>query len=77
MPAHLYANLVREMPFPIVVDVPTYLDAHRRLMALVPGLDHIIPGHDPLVLSAFPAGRRRTLRGSTSRPTSASIGDLV
>jgi glyoxylase-like metal-dependent hydrolase (beta-lactamase superfamily II) len=53
---HLYANLVREMPFPIVVDVPKYLDAHRRLKALVPSLDHIIPGHDPLVLIAFPTG---------------------
>ncbi len=28
---HLYANLVREMPFPIVVDVPKYLDAIARL----------------------------------------------
>ncbi len=53
---HLYANLVREMPFPIVVDVPKYLDAHRRLKMLAASLDHIIPGHDPLVLSAFPAG---------------------
>ena len=53
---HLYANLVREMPFPIVVDVPKYLDAHRRLKALAPSLAHIIPGHDPVVLSAFPAG---------------------
>ncbi|BAK66689.1 putative hydrolase [Sphingobium sp. SYK-6] len=54
--AHLYANLLRETPFPIVVDVPAYLAAHARLRALVPGLDHIIPGHDPLVLAAFPAG---------------------
>ncbi len=53
---HLYANLVRTMPFPIVVDVPAYLDALARLRALAPGLGHIIPGHDPLVLSAFPAG---------------------
>ena len=53
---HLYANLVREMPFPIVVDVPKYLDAHRRLKALAPSLGHIVPGHDPLVLAAFPAG---------------------
>jgi glyoxylase-like metal-dependent hydrolase (beta-lactamase superfamily II) len=53
---HLYANLVREMPFPIVIDIPRYLDALRRLRALAPSLDHIIPGHDPLVLKAFPAG---------------------
>jgi glyoxylase-like metal-dependent hydrolase (beta-lactamase superfamily II) len=53
---HLYANLVRETPFPIVVDVPAYLDALRRLRALAPSLDHIIPGHDPLILRAFPSG---------------------
>jgi glyoxylase-like metal-dependent hydrolase (beta-lactamase superfamily II) len=53
---HLYANLVRDMPFPIVVNIPAYLDALQRLRALAPSLDHIIPGHDPLVLSAFPAG---------------------
>lgn len=53
---HLYANLVRTVPFPIVVDVPAYLDALARLRALAPGLDHIIPGHDPLVLRAFPPG---------------------
>lgn len=53
---HLYANLVRDMPFPIVVNVPAYLDALNRLRALAPSLDYIIPGHDPLVLSAFPAG---------------------
>jgi hypothetical protein len=54
--AHLYANLVRKLPFPIVVDIPAYLDAHKRLFALAGGLDHIVPGHDPLVLSAFPPG---------------------
>jgi glyoxylase-like metal-dependent hydrolase (beta-lactamase superfamily II) len=54
--AHLYANLVRRLPFPIVVDIPAYLAAHERLFALAGGLDHIVPGHDPLVLSEFPAG---------------------
>jgi glyoxylase-like metal-dependent hydrolase (beta-lactamase superfamily II) len=52
--AHLYANLVREVPFPIVVDVPAYLDALRRIRAMAP-LTHIIPGHDPLVLDLFPS----------------------
>ncbi len=52
--AHLYANLVREIPFPIVVDVPAYLDALRRIRAMAP-LDRIIPGHDPLVLDLYPS----------------------
>lgn len=54
--AHLYANITRAVPFPIVIDIPAYLASHRRVLALAGGnLDHIIPGHDPLVLAQFPA----------------------
>ena len=53
--AHFWANLSRGIPFPIVVDVAAYLEAQRRLRDLAPSLDHIIPGHDPLVLQRFPA----------------------
>jgi glyoxylase-like metal-dependent hydrolase (beta-lactamase superfamily II) len=52
---HFWANLERETPFPIVADVVAYLEALRRLRALAPSLDHIIPGHDPGVLTRFPA----------------------
>ena len=51
---HLYANLEREVPFPIVVQVEEYLEALRTLRRLAPSIDHIIPGHDPLVLERFP-----------------------
>jgi glyoxylase-like metal-dependent hydrolase (beta-lactamase superfamily II) len=74
--AHLYANLVRETPFPIVIDVPAYLEAHRRMLALVPGLDHIIPGHDPLVLTAFPAGSAPDV-SRVDLPPLTPIGDLL
>ena len=53
--AHFWANLERAIPFPIVADVAAYLDSHRKLRALAPSLDHIIPGHDPAVLARFPA----------------------
>jgi len=72
--AHLYANLARSVPFPIVIDVPAYLEAHRRLRALAPGLDHIIPGHDPLVLTAFPAGAAPDV-ARVDLPPLRSIGD--
>jgi len=53
--AHFWANLERETPYPIVVDIAAYLESLRRLRALAPSMDHIIPGHDPLVLARFPA----------------------
>lgn len=54
--AHLYANITRAIPFPIFVDEEAYTSAQDKVMALAGGsLDHVIPGHDPLVLSCFPA----------------------
>lgn len=54
--AHLYANIVRAIPFPIFVDVEAYARAQDKVMALAGGsLDHVIPGHDPLVLACFPS----------------------
>jgi glyoxylase-like metal-dependent hydrolase (beta-lactamase superfamily II) len=52
---HFWANLEREVPFPIVADVPAYLESLRTLRRLAPSIDHIIPGHDPQVLARFPA----------------------
>jgi glyoxylase-like metal-dependent hydrolase (beta-lactamase superfamily II) len=53
--AHLYANIEQAIPFPVVVDVLAYLEALRTLARLAPSPDHIIPGHDPLVIDRYPA----------------------
>jgi glyoxylase-like metal-dependent hydrolase (beta-lactamase superfamily II) len=53
--AHFWANLERETPYPVVADVPMYLESLRALRRLAPSIDHIIPGHDPGVLMRFPA----------------------
>ena len=54
--AHLYANVTRRIPFPIFVDEAAYARAQARVMELAGGsLDHVIPGHDPLVLECFPS----------------------
>ena len=53
--AHLYANITRHLPFPIFVDEDDYRVAQARVLDLAGGsLDHLIPGHDPLVLACFP-----------------------
>lgn len=54
--AHLYANIARGLPFPIFINEPQYRSAQARALELAGGsLDHLIPGHDPLVLACFPA----------------------
>lgn len=52
--AHLYANITRAIPFPVFIDEPAYARAQKRVMELAGhSLDHVIPGHDPLVLACF------------------------
>jgi len=55
--AHFYANLEQGRPFPIFEDLTAYLEAHRTMRRLASSPQHIIPGHDPLVLERFPAAR--------------------
>ena len=54
---HYYENLTAENPFPVLVSAIDYVQALRTVTRLADGPDHIIPGHDPLVLSRFPAAR--------------------
>lgn len=52
---HLYANLARRAPFPILWDEAQLRAGFERLVALAPSVDHIVPGHDPMVMRAYPA----------------------
>ena len=54
--AHYYENFEARKPFPIVVDLQNMLDGFDTLYRLASSPDLIIPGHDPLVRSYFPAG---------------------
>jgi glyoxylase-like metal-dependent hydrolase (beta-lactamase superfamily II) len=51
---HFYANWLERRPFPIVDDISAYLEAFRTIEALADSPDHVIPGHDPLVLERYP-----------------------
>jgi glyoxylase-like metal-dependent hydrolase (beta-lactamase superfamily II) len=53
--AHYYANIEQDRPFRIVSDLPQMYDAFERIRALADAPEHIIPGHDPLVLERYPA----------------------
>jgi glyoxylase-like metal-dependent hydrolase (beta-lactamase superfamily II) len=71
--AHFYANMNEGRPFPIVQDVAAMLEGHRRLRRLADRDDMIIPGHDPLVLTKFPAPRP-DLAGIVARLDADPIG---
>jgi glyoxylase-like metal-dependent hydrolase (beta-lactamase superfamily II) len=53
--AHYYENWVSRKLFPIVVDAEDMLRGFDRLRALASAPSLIVPGHDPLVRSLFPA----------------------
>lgn len=52
---HYYANRERGVPFAVVTSIPDYLAALGRIASLAPSWDHVVAGHDPLVLSLYPA----------------------
>ena len=51
---HVYANKDLANPFPIVLHVGKMMEGWDRLRALADSEDHIVPGHDPLVLKYYP-----------------------
>jgi len=53
--AHYYANMERGLPYPFVFNIGDTLEGYRRAYALASSPDHVIPGHDPLVLARYPA----------------------
>jgi glyoxylase-like metal-dependent hydrolase (beta-lactamase superfamily II) len=55
--SHFYANFEQYRPFPVVDDVSDMLAGYERMRELASSIEHIIPGHDPLVLARYPAYR--------------------
>ena len=51
---HYYDNMKRGLPFPAVYNVGDMMEGFRTVQALADGPDHIIPGHDPLVMALYP-----------------------
>ena len=56
--SHFYANMDQERPFPIVYNLGDMLAGYRTLDALAESHEHVIPGHDPLVLQRYPAAAK-------------------
>jgi glyoxylase-like metal-dependent hydrolase (beta-lactamase superfamily II) len=55
--SHYYANMETGRPYTIAFHVGDMLEAFDKLAAAAPSRDHIVPGHDPLVMQRYPAPR--------------------
>lgn len=54
--AHLFLNVRKGMPFPSVYRIDEMMEGYRTILQLAEGSwDHVIPGHDPLVMQMYPA----------------------
>ena len=55
--SHLYAHLETARIFPTTYNLGEVLEGYERLKKLATSPDHIVPGHDPLVLARYPAAK--------------------
>ncbi len=53
--SHFYENLETMRPFPSAFHVGDMLESFERLSQLASTPEHIVPGHDPLVMARYPA----------------------
>lgn len=53
--AHFYENLESRRPFTTAFHVGDMLEGFELLLAAAPTPDHIVPGHDPLVMQLYAA----------------------
>ena len=51
---HFYANVEEDRPYGIVSDLAQMYGAFDLVRSLADSRDHVVPGHDPLVMDRFP-----------------------
>ncbi|MDR3496304.1 MAG: N-acyl homoserine lactonase family protein [Ancalomicrobiaceae bacterium] len=54
---HYYENMDSGRPFTTTFHVGDTLEGYAKLRAAAPSPDHIVPGHDPLVMQLYPPAR--------------------
>lgn len=53
--SHFYENLTSGRPFPTAFHVGDMMEGFEKLLACAQDESYIVPGHDPLVMSLYPA----------------------
>ena len=56
---HFYENMRQKNPFPIIFNLGDMVRGYSDLLEQADTEDHIIPGHDPIVLDIYPAPNER------------------
>jgi len=51
---HYYENIEKNQPFSVLENMFHKLEGFRKLRALAPSSEHIVPGHDPEVMRRYP-----------------------
>lgn len=51
---HYYENMETMRAYPVVVDVAQMVEGFKTIQRLATSVNHVIPGHDPLVLAKYP-----------------------
>ena len=54
---HYYEEYERGVPFAVVVSSADMIAGHETIRALADSDDHVVPAHDPLVVTRYPASR--------------------
>lgn len=52
--SHLYMNMQKGLPFPAVHDAGAMMEGYRTINRLADSPEHVVPGHDPLVMAIYP-----------------------
>ena len=52
--SHFYANMEEARPYPTVFNVGEMIEGYATLRRLADSPQHIVPGHDPLVMARYP-----------------------
>src|SRR5262249_19115164 len=56
-PTHLYAHMDSGRILPITYNVAEVVEGYETLKKLASSPNHVVPGHDPLVLARYPAAK--------------------
>ena len=74
---HLYPHYLEGRVYPVTYNVAEVLEGYKTIHRLAASDNHVIPGHDPVVLDIYPAAST-TLTGVVARldvdPSSAADG---